>query len=288
MPVGGNTVVCSLSGISSYIPICGADKGCDTASALQLTSGATSTTCSQKMANQQACVAVCRSSARVEGTIKCISGRLVDSSHCVSAQDVIPIKMLKVFGTVFIGLTGMPTSASVTKAIADAFLTHPNYVSVASDAFPSSDGRLLAARQRTPLRFLSSVITVQYTVAIKPNREQHSSSALSNVMALSTPNSASGQAFSQSMKGSGVTVLSLVYFNRPVIVTDSVVLQNAGGTIQQFDASPTREIKTMLTTNEDLGVLTILAVVFSSLLFLSSLAWLGRTCSVMRSRFADS
>jgi len=288
MPVGGNTVVCSSSGISFDIPTCGADKGCDTASALQLTSGATSTTCSQQMANQQTCVAVCGSSARVEGTIKCISGRLVDSSHCVSAADVIPVKMLKVFGTVVIGLTGMPTSAAVTKAIADAFLTDPNYVSVASDAFPSADGRLLAASQRTPPRFLSSVITVQYTVAMTPNREQHSSSALSNVMALSSPNSAAGQAFSQSMKGSGVTVLSLVYFNRPVIVTDSVVLQNAAGAIQQFDVSPAWEVKTTPTTNEDIGVFAVLAVMLSSLLFLIIVGCLGRNCLLMRARFADS
>merc|ERR1719265_2569693 len=116
MPVGGNTVVCSSSGITSHIPTCGADRGCDTASALQLTSGAVSTTCSQKMTNQQTCMAVCRSNARVEGTIKCMSGRLIDSSHCISAPDVTPMKMLKVSGTVFIGLTAIPTAASLRKA----------------------------------------------------------------------------------------------------------------------------------------------------------------------------
>jgi len=280
-------VVCSSSGITSYIPTCDADRGCDTASALQLTSGAISTTCSQKLTNQQTCVAVCSGNARVEGTIKCISGRLIDSSHCISAPDVSPVKMLKVFGTVFIGLAGIPTAASLTKAISDAFVTHPDYVSVASDAFPSSDGRLLAARQRTPLRFLSSVITVEYTVAITPNSLQHSSSALSNAMALSSLDSEAGQAFSQSMKSSGVTVLSLVYFNLPIIVTDSAVLQNAAGTIEQFVVSPAWEVKTMPTKNGDLGVGTILAAVFGSLLFLMILGGLARTCFVMRRSFTD-
>jgi len=280
-------VVCSSSGITSYIPTCGADRGCDTASALLLTSEAVSTTCSQKMANQQTCVAVCRSNARVEGTIKCISGRLVDSSHCVSATDVTPVKMLKVFGTVFIGFTGIPTAASVKKAIADACLTHPDYVSVASDAFPSSDGRLLAARQRTPLRFLASVITVQYTVAITPN-EQHSSKALSNAMTLSSLKSAGGQAFLQSMKSSGVTVLSLVYFNLPIIVSNSIVLQNAAGAVEQTEVSQALEVETMLTGKEDLGAGTIVVVVLGSLLFLIILGSLARTCFVIRRRFTDS
>jgi len=217
-----------------------------------------------------------------------MSGRLIDSSHCISAPDVTPMKMLKVFGTVFIGLTAIPTAASLRKAISDAFATHPDYVSVASDAFPSSDGRLLAARQRTPMRFLASVITVEYTVAITPNREQHHSSVLSNAVALSSLNSAAGQAFSQSMKSSGVTVLSLVDFHLPIIVTDSVVLQNAAGAIEQFDVSPALEVETMLTKNEDFGVGTILAVVFGSLLFLIILGCLVRTCFVLRRRFTES
>jgi len=292
MPLGGNMVVCSSSGITSAIPTCVADRGCVTTSALQLTSGAISTTCSQKMANQQTCVAVCHSNAaRVEGTIKCLSGRLVDSSHCVSDQDVTPIKMTKVFGTVFIGLSHIPTADSVKKAFADAYLTHPDYVSVASDAFPRSDGRLLVARQRTPLRFLSSVIAVDYTVAISPNCSEHSSKALSSAMALSSLKSKVGKAFSQSMKSSGVTVISLVDFNLPIIVNNAIVLHNAAGAIEQPEASSLSSAlgdTSMQPEKEGLGVGTALAVVLGSLLFLTILGFLARTCFVIRRRFTES
>merc|ERR1711966_534267 len=85
------------------------------------TGGAASTTCPTVMTQSQSCQAICPNNAAVEGTIKCMSGRLVDASHCLSSAGLLTERVTKVVGTVDVELTGVPTVVLLTAAVATAF-----------------------------------------------------------------------------------------------------------------------------------------------------------------------
>jgi len=279
MPVGGNVAVCTFAGTFSDVPICGGDTGCSGESALQHTSGAVSTNCSASMADKDTCAAVCSGAARVEGTMKCVSGRLVDSSHCISDTGLKRKDVLKVFGTVDLAVTGSPTSASLTKAIADAFSVGQEYVVVDSDAFPTSDGRLLSAIHQVPVRFLDAVDTIEfrYTVAVDPNTTQ---SAFSDAMALSDLNSSVGRAFAQSLLSSGVTVKSVSNQYDPVVVKSSI-LTDQSGEVVKFDVS---QKPTTPPENNDWSIGTIIAIVIGSVLGLLICGGIAQYLLLMRKK----
>lgn len=249
------------------IPICGFDTGCNGELFLQHTSGAVSTNCPASMVDQDTCTAVCSGDVRILGTIKCVSGRLVDASHCISDMGLIPKDVSKVFGTVDLALIGSPTSASLTKAVADGFSTGQEYVAADSDAFPANGGRLLSAIQQTSLRFLDAVETIRvwYTVVADPNATQKK---FSDAMALTDLNSTVGHAFAQSLLSSGVIVKSVSYHYDPVIVKSSI-LTDASGDIVKFDVS--QKSATLRTPPEDDGwsIGAILLVIGGSLLGLA-------------------
>lgn len=286
MPVGGNAAVCSSSGAFADIPICGGDTGCNGESALQHTSGAFSTNCSASMVNQDTCAAVCSGDVRAQGTIKCVSGRLVDASHCISDMGLMLRNVLKVFGTVDLALTGSPTSASLTKAVSDAFSVGQEYVAVDSGAFPASDGRLLSDIQHVPsLRFLDAVDTIEfrYTLAVDPNTTQN---AFSNAMALSDLNSSVGRAFAQSLLSSGVIVKSVSYHYDPVVAQSSI-WTDASGEVVKFDVSQKPAAPTMPPENDDFSVVTIILVIAGSLLAFAMLCGIAQ-CLVLMQRKAEA
>lgn len=286
MPVGGNIAVCSSFGTLADIPICGDDTGCNGESALQHTSGAVSTNCSASMVDQDRCAAVCSGDVRVQGTIKCMSGRLVDASHCISDMSLMRKDVLKLFGTVDLAFTGSPTSASLTKAVSDAFGVGQEYVAVYSEAFPTSAGRLLSAIQRVPpVRFLDAVETIkfQYTVVVDPNATQNvtTQNVFSDAMALSDLNSTVGHVFAQSLLTSGVIVKSVSYHYDPVVVK-SLILTDASGEVAKFDVSQKQTTPTTPPENDDWSIGTIILIVAGSLLGLAMFVGIAQYLILMR------
>lgn len=281
MPVGGNTVICTSSGSFSAVPpICGADSGCSGESALRHTSGAISTTCSADMVDQETCAAVCNDGESVEGTIKCVSGRLVDSSHCISDAGLQRKDVFKVFGTVDSALTGSPTSASMTKAFAEAFNVNQEYVVVDSDAFPTGEGRILSERvnQRALLRFLQAANTVKlsYTVVVPLNMSQQ---ALRDAMSLSEANSAAGRAFVDSLASAGIKVQSVSYHYDPVVVK-SMILTDQSGEVVKFDVTQKPTSAPPIST--DWSITTIIAIIVGGLICFSCSGFMAQYLLLMR------
>jgi len=204
------------------MPTCAIDSGCSVKSgALQYTTGgAASTTCPANMTDGQACQAICDAGAKVEGTIKCSSGRLVDVSHC-TAEGVTVEKVLKISGTVNVEVSGTPTVDSLTKAIAAALGVPPPYVSIFLDTVAGR--RLRSGIQRVPARFLASNVIVEYEVVVPTSTT--ATTIATAAMALSAPNSTAGQEFKRSMLGSGIEVLSVVQVHSPIAIESLAVKQ---------------------------------------------------------------
>jgi len=230
------------------------------------------------MVDQESCSAVCSDDARVEGTIQCVSGRLVDASHCISDTSLKRTDVFKVFGTVDLAATGSPTSASVTKAVAEAFKVDKEHVVVDSDAFPASDGRLLSANLHTPLRFLDALSTLEfrYTVVVPLNTSQN---AFRDAMSLSESNSTVGRAFMDSMASSGVKVHSVSYHYDPVVLK-SVILTDQSGEVVKFDVS--QKPTSAPPANSDWSTGAIIALVIGGLLLLLVIGAMAQYLLLMR------
>merc|ERR1712054_42513 len=170
--------------------------------------------------------------SKVEGTIKCISGRLVDTSHCVSSTGFITEKVAKVVGAFDVEVTGNPTVASLTVSIAAAFGVDQKYVYVSFSTAPGIGGRLLSALRSAPIRALASMVSIQYEVAVTSNMTKTESDVAGAAMALSDPQSTEGQAFSQSMLDSGVVVVSVSLVEAPVSIQSVVVRDETGAVLK--------------------------------------------------------
>lgn len=216
--------MCGADGIISSAPTCAIDSGCTVESAaLQYTTGgAASTTCPANMIDGQSCQSICNAGAKVEGAIKCTSGRLVDVSHCVETGVTVE-KVLKMSGTVNVEVAGTPTVESLTNAIAAALGVAPQYVSIILDTIGAR--RLFSGLQSAPARFLASNVNVRYEVVVPADIT--ATMIATAAMALSESNSIAGQAFKQSMLSSGVEVLSIVQVYPPVAVESFAIKQPA-------------------------------------------------------------
>merc|ERR1712178_463861 len=135
--------------------------------ALDHTTGdAVSTTCPANMTHMQSCEAVCAESVKAEGTIKCMSGRLVDTSHCLTNAGFSTQTVTKVFGTFELEVTGVPTVLALTAAVVEAFGVDEEYVSIAFSTVAGTGGRLLSVFRNAPLRLLASKVAVEYGVVV--------------------------------------------------------------------------------------------------------------------------
>lgn len=192
------------------------------------------------MTHLQSCEAVCPDNVKVEGSIKCMSGRLVDASHCLSSAGLVTEVVTKVVGTFDVELTGVPTVASLTAAVAGAFAVDQQYVFVTfSTATAGTGGRLLSALRSAPLRFLASKINIDYEVTVPPNTTKTEAEVVTAAQALSEPQSAAGQAFSQSMLDSGVLVVSVDSVKDPITVQSIVVRDETGAVVKPIQATTT-------------------------------------------------
>jgi len=188
------------------------------------------------MTDGQTCVAVCSGSARVEGTIKCKSGRLIDTSYCIAGPGFTSEKVVKVFGTLDVVVTGDLTVASLTISVAFAFGIDRQYIFIFFGSLSGRGGRLLSAHQSPPLRFLTSNINVGYEVIVPPNVTQRS--IVSAATALSEPTSTVAKSFAQSMSSSGVKVVSVAHVDHPIAVQSITVTDPTGAPIKPGQAAP--------------------------------------------------
>lgn len=197
-----------------------------------------------------------------------MSGRLVDASHCLATTGFITEAVTKVVGTLEVELTGVPAVGSLTAALADAFDVEREYVFVTFSAKSGSGARLLSGARSAPLRFLASVINVQYEVVVPPNTTKTEGEMVAAASALSEPQSPIGQTFSQSMLDSGVTVVSVAQSEDPVPVQSVIVMDETGAVVNPTQAAPSINIPQIKEADVDIAAvvggvvagLTLLAV----------------------------
>lgn len=218
----------------------------------------------------QSCEAVCAESVKAEGTIKCMSGRLVDTSHCLTNAGFSTQTVTKVFGTFELEVTGVPTVLALTAAVAEAFGVDEEYVSIAFSTVAGTGGRLLSVFRNAPLRLLASKVAVEYEVVVAPNTTQTEKDLVAAALELSEPQSNVTQAFSKSMRNSGVVVVSVSHGADPVTV-QSVIVRDASGTV----VKPTQGAPVDAIVPNDDSDVDVAAVVGGVVAGLAVLAFLG-------------
>lgn len=208
------------------------------------------------MTHLQSCEAVCTDNRKVEGTIKCISGRLVDASHCVTDTGFITETVTKVVGSLDLELSAAASVASLTLAIAGAVGVDQQYVFVSFRTVLGSSGRLLSAATSASLRSLAATVSVDYEVAVPASCspfECSASDVVAAALALSQPESDAERAFSESMLGSGVVVVSVSQINEPVTIESVVVRDEKGAVVKPIQTALVYDATTRESTSIDLG-----------------------------------
>merc|ERR1711988_145909 len=216
----------------------------------------------------------------VEGAIKCMSGRLVEASHCLGSAGLITETVTKVVGTVDLELTGVPTVVVLTAAVASAFGVDQQYVFVTFSAVNGHGGRPLSGLRSVPPRSLVSKINVAYEVIVPPNTNKTESEIVGSALALSDPQSDVGEVFSQSMQNAGVEVLSVAQIVEPVLV-QSVVVRDENGAI----VKPTQEVPPTAvapTKEADVDIAAVVGGLAAGLVLLVLLGGLVRYLMIRR------
>lgn len=197
-----------------------------------------------------------------------MSGRLVDTSHCLTSAGLATEVVTKIVGSFDVELTGIPTVPVLTAAVAAAFGVEDEFVVITFSA--GSGGRLLSALRQAPLRFLASKVAVEYEVVVPPNTTKTEGEVVDAALALSDPQSNVAQTFSQSMLDSGVVVVNVAQVQDPVTV-QSVIVRDASGAV----VKPSQETSGDATLPNENSQIDVAAVVGSVVAGLAVLALLG-------------
>lgn len=206
----------------------------------------------------------------VKGAIKCMSGRLVDASHCLTDAGLVTETVTKIVGTFDMQLTGVPTVASVTAAVATAFGVDQQYVFVTFGSVAGSGGRLLSVLRSAPLRFLASKFNIEYEVVVLPNTTKTEDEVVGAALALSEPQSTAGTTFSQSMLDAGVVVWWVAQVQEPVTIESLVVRDETGTVVKPAHSTPGDA--TSSNKDSDIDVAAVVGGVVAGLVLLVLLA----------------
>jgi len=173
-------------------------------------------------------------------------------------------------------VTGSPDVTSFTNAIASSFNIDSENVVV--NLLLGRNGRLLSSGLRGSQRFLGSSVTISYEVIVPPITAE---SLFSAAVALAESNTTVGQAFARSMSSSGISVLSVVYVHRPVVL-QSVLVRDASGRIIKSRTAPAPVSGQKDSSDSNAGM--IVGIVVGSVFFLLISGAVGRYLMLMRKK----